>query len=170
MTTEKTLRGRAIKLLLIPLLLLLIPVIVVWMLCRFLIRVMILVTIWLTWSTQGVTMLIVYSNSPHWQKYFEKGLLPLVEPKSKVLNWSDHLTWPINIKMIAFYRFAGERDFNPMIIFFRPFRWPTTLRFFQPFRDAKHGKTKPLCNLEKNLSDRLCIPIDLKQFHPRKSV
>jgi len=82
-------------------------------------------------------MLTVYSNSPHWQDYFEKGLLPLVGRKTKVLNWSDHLTWPITFKTIVFSLYGGEKEYNPIVILFPPFRWPTTLRFYQPFRNAR---------------------------------
>jgi len=170
MGTEKTLKERLILLLLGLLVFLLIPVIIVWLLCRFIAHLVILAQVWLTWSTRGVSMLIVYSNSPHWQDYFEKGLLPLVGPKSKVLNWSEHLTWPINFKTIVFHCFAGERDFNPMIIFFRPFRWPKTLRFYQPFHDARHGKTKPLQKLEQELSILIDQQIILQQLYPRQSV
>ncbi len=69
-----------------------------------------------------------------------------------------------------FAAFKGEQEFNPMIIFFHPFRWPKELRFFQAFRDARHGKTKPLYKPEQELSVLINQPIDLEHLHPHTSV
>ncbi len=143
-----------------------------WMLGSFLIRLLLLLIVWISWTPRGISMLIVYSNSPYWQDYFEKGLLPLVGHKCKTLNWSERKAWPLEstFRRGVFGLFRGEKEYNPLILFFRPFRWPTKLRFYQPFRDARHGKYGPLCDTENELAVWLNQPIDLKQYHPRQSV
>ena len=145
------------------------PFVLLWIFGFFLLRVVVLFIVWTFWSPRGISMLVIYSNSPHWQDYFEKGLLPLVGRHSKVMNWSERSTWRLSLSKILFALFGGEREYNPMIILFTPFHWPTTLRFHQPFRDARHGKAEPLTNLEQKLTDWLNKPINLKKFHPRKS-
>ncbi|GIW83316.1 MAG: hypothetical protein KatS3mg105_5123 [Gemmatales bacterium] len=32
--------------------------------------------IWLCWCTRGLNVLLVYSNSPHWQEYIEAHIIP----------------------------------------------------------------------------------------------
>ena len=166
MTAEKTFKRLAFLWLLMPLLLL---YALVWLLCSSIIYLSVLVLVWLTWSPRGVSMLTVYSNSPHWQDYFEKGVLPSVKHESKVLNWSDRSTWPITFKTIVFAVFKGEKEYNPMIVLFTPFRWPKTLRFYQAFRDARHGREAPLRDLENELSLWIDQPLDLEEFHPCES-
>ena len=65
--------------------------------------------------------------------------------------------------------FDGQKEFNPRIILFSTFRWPTTLRFYQHFHDARHGTTRLLAKLENELRNWLNKPINLEQFHPRRS-
>jgi len=149
-----------------------IPLMLIGIIIPFLLRLIVLFMVWGTWSPRGFSMLIVYSNSPHWQDYFEKGLLPLVGRRAKVLNWSERKTWSLRLifGISVFGLFKGEKEYNPMILFFRPFHWPKRLRFYRPFHDGRHGKYGPLCDLENELADWLNQPIDLIQFHPRKSV
>ncbi len=166
-----TLTGRMIEFfftLLLPLFLLLV---LVWLLCRFTVRLVVLVLLWLTWSTRGISMLVVYSNSPHWQDYFEKGFLPIVGRKAKVVNWSDRSRWPLSstFKVSVFGLFKGEKEYNPMILFFRPLHWPKIFRFYRPFHDARHGKTASLQKLESELSILIDETISLEHLYPKKS-
>ena len=158
------------SLLLIVLCVLLAPVILLWFLPIFLFKVLALFLVWIWWSPRGITMLTVYSNSPHWQHYFEDGLLPMIQQHTLILNWSERLKWSMSLRWFAFAAFKGEREFNPMVLYFRPFRWPQTLRYYQPFRDARHAKIDPLLAIEAKLAEWIKLPIDLQRFHPRSSV
>jgi len=173
MNADQTWKDSVKQWLVIPLVALLLvvlaPVVLLWLLGSFLLRLLTLFVVWIVWSSCGVSMLVVYSNSPHWQDYFEKGLLPLVGRHAKVLNWSERKAWPFSLKMVVFNFFKGNGHENPIIFLFKPFRWPTKLHFYQSFRDARHGKYGPLCDLENELADWLHQPVDLIQFHPRKS-
>jgi hypothetical protein len=44
----------------------------------------------------------------------------------------------------VFYYFGGRREFNPLAVVFHPWRRGKTFRFFQPFRELKHGKPEAL--------------------------
>ena len=44
--------------------------------------------------------------------------------------------------------FGGWREFNPLAVVFRPFRRTRTFRFWQPFRDFKHGHPEALHRME----------------------
>ena len=148
----------------------LLPIVLLWILGAFLLRLLTLSLVWINWSPCGISMLVVYSNSPHWQTYFEEGLLPLLGRQTMVLNWSGRKTWPMSLKSIVFSLFKGGGHENPIIIRLTPFRWPTVQQFYRPFHDARHGKHKPLCDLENELADWLNQPVDLIQFHPRPPV
>ena len=67
-----------------------------------------------------------------------------------VLVW---LWWigPRQLKLSSFLfrRFAGNYEFNPIAVVFERFRLAKAYRFWQPFRDLKHGNPEALRNLEE---------------------
>ena len=141
---------------------LLLPAILLWVLVRFLAQTSVLLAVWMWWLPRGRDTLVVYSMSPHWKEYFEADLIPLIERRSLILNWSDRSKWStLDLRVLAFRAFAGEHSFNPMVISFKPFRWPERFRFFEPFKEYKHGKDQPLQQLEEYLGRRLGVSIPL---------
>ncbi|MFH1267504.1 MAG: hypothetical protein ABIK89_17410 [Planctomycetota bacterium] len=128
-----------------PLLLASLPVILV---AYLLLTVLLHVLAWLVWNSRGIELLYVYSNSPHWQEYIEQNILPRLPSGAIVLNWSERRKWRFNLPTVAFRHFGGYREFNPMALVFRPFRWVKIFRFFKPFRDFKHGKPDALHKME----------------------
>lgn len=105
--------------------------------------------IWIRWSRAGTRVLFVYSNSPVWQSYIENNIVPRLPPKSVVLNWSERRTWPRCSLAVAVFRFfGGRREFNPLAVVVEPFCWGRTFRFWQAFRDAKHGNHTALNRVE----------------------
>jgi hypothetical protein len=94
-------------------------------------------------------VLFVYSDSPNWKEYVEANILPKLPEDAAVLNWSHRASWPrFNISVMLFRRFAGEREFNPIGLVFERFRLVGRYRFWQPFRDAKHGHPTSLHLME----------------------
>ena len=69
-----------------------------------------------TWGAQRKDVLIVYSNSPHWQRYIEEKWLPRWGHRAVVLNWSERNQWTASgrTEVALFRAFAGEREFNPL--------------------------------------------------------
>ena len=94
----------------------------------------------------GRFVLFVYSDSPNWKDYIEANILPRIKEHTVTLNWSKRREWeevsPFEAKI--FYHWAGEEEFNPMAIILPPGGEVKEVRFWQAFRDFKHGKDKAL--------------------------
>lgn len=122
--------------------------------------------------------LLIYSNSPNWQAYIEQEWIPRLEGRLVVLNWSERARWREDFPLESrIFRQLGDREFNPAAIIFRPptpgrrfRRWLRAIReldalkmlapyesssdivrFFQPFRDYKHGRDHTLRAAERTL-------------------
>jgi hypothetical protein len=150
---------------------LLVALALIWTVGSFLFSLLVLASVWLSWSWRGKDLLVIYSDSPLWKDYFESGLLPRLSNRAKVLNWSDRSKWQLlSLKRMVFSHFAGEKDFNPMLLQILPFRWPKRIRFHRAFHDSKHGKHEALIKLEAELSSLLKQPIELTAYHPCSSV
>jgi hypothetical protein len=134
------------------LLLVLLPLVVLLLSARLLYAVVLQLIIWLVWCSRGRNVLLVSSESPIWHDYIETHILPRLPQSTTLLNWSERSRWnPFSLPFIAFRFFGGDREFNPMVIVFRPFRWAKTFRFWRAFRDYKHGKHRSLEDLEREM-------------------
>ena len=112
--------------------------------------------IWACWCTRGVNVLLVYSDSPNWHEYFKANIIPRLPASAVVINWSERRNWKRwSLPTIAARFFGGTREFNPMVVVFRPLHWANTYRFWKPFMDYKHGMAKPLHALETELFNDL---------------
>ena len=111
--------------------------------------------IWTWWYLRGRDILFVYSDSPIWREHVEQHILPYLGERAVVLNWSHRKRWRISIARLAFHYFGGSREFNPLAVVFRPMRRTRTFRFWQPFRDFKHGRPEALRKLEHDSSRSL---------------
>ena len=110
-----------------------------------------------TWRSQGKDLLIVYSDSPHWQSYIRERWLPKWGHRAVVLNWSERQRWRRSRTPEAalFRAFAGTREFNPLGIVV-PERGPASVvRFWLAFRDFKHGREQSLRLKEEELERAL---------------
>ena len=167
---NKSIRSSLVRSLFLVLLVLLLPFFLLLGILWFLVCVVVLALVWLTWLPRGRDLLLVYSNSPHWQQYFEAGLLPQIADRAEILNWSERTTWPAaSLRTVAFHLFAGAKEYNPLILSFAPLHWPRRVRFYQAFRDLRHGDASTLNSVERQLSDMLNQPIDLNEFHTQPS-
>lgn len=109
--------------------------------------------VWMLWLPRGRDILLVYSDSPIWREYMTTQVLPLVRQRALVLNWSERKRWPwLSLQVSVFHSFGGGREFNPLVIVFRPCARATLFRFWQPFQDLKHGYREPVERLTKELS------------------
>lgn len=129
----------------IPIIVILIPIALFVVLTWLLHGIALNVLVWLCWCTRGRHVLLVYSDSPIWHDYIEEKILPRLPTTTVVLNWSQRRTWHwYSLPVLVFRYFGGSREFNPMVVAFRPLRWTRTFRFWQPFKDYKHGKPRAL--------------------------
>src|SRR5579863_4878812 len=77
--------------------------------------------IWFSWLTRGRDILFVYSDSPVWRDYMLSEMLPMVEGRAVVLNWSERSAWKWwSLRVLAFRLFAGTKAFNLLLVVFRP--------------------------------------------------
>lgn len=142
-----------VLLLAVPVLLVLVPLL---LLAWFVYAVILQLVIWICWCSRGVRVLVVYSESPYWQEYFEQEMIPRLQGSAVVLNWSLRRKWRrISLAVRAFHLFGGQRNFNPMVVVFRPFRWARAFRFYKAFQDHKHGKIDGVRRVEAELFEYL---------------
>lgn len=114
--------------------------------------------VWTLWLTRGKDILFVYSDSPIWQEYMTTEILPRVRSRAIVLNWSERNKWSWWwLRVQAFRLFGGNREFNPMVVWFRPFRRAQTFRFLRPFEDWKHGYKEPVERLTQGMLSALSV-------------
>ena len=109
------------------------------------------------WGALGRDVLLVYSNSPNWQTHAEQSWLPRWGDRAVVLNWSDRRLWPRHSPAVQLFRVcSGDREFNPLGIVVPPAgRKVHIVRFWQAFRDHKHGKLETLSRAEAELDRHL---------------
>jgi hypothetical protein len=95
-------------------------------------------------------LLVVYSDSPNWKAHFESHLLPAIAERSVVLNYSQRATWSrtAHLESSVWQHWAGDHSNNPCVIAFPPSGQPEVIRFYEAFRDFKHGKPEQLVAAE----------------------
>ena len=136
----------------VAIVLVLLPLVPLLVVTYFAYAVVLQMVIWTCWSPRGVNVLLVYSDSPNWHGYIETNIIPRLPSSTVSINWSDRRNWKwFSLPVMAARFFGGSCEFNPMIVVFRPFHWAKTYRFWQPFKDYKHGKPEPLHALETKL-------------------
>lgn len=120
------------------------------------------ILVWMLWCTRGKDILFVYSDSPIWQDYVEQFILPRIESRSVVLNWSDRRHWlnRFSLPALLFRHLGGNREFNPLAVYFRPLRPHRTFRFWQAFTNRKHGQPETLKQVESDFY--ACIGLDAR--------
>jgi hypothetical protein len=136
----------AIKIIFIFICILLLPIILIAAIIYYSWSLILSIAMWIFWNLRGRDVLFVYSNSPVWSDYIEQKILPNISGRAIVLNWSERKQWKPSLAVLVFKRFSGTREFNPIAIVFRPFRLHKIFRFYEEFKDFKHGKTE---NLER---------------------
>ena len=83
--------------------------------------------------------------------YIEERFMPRLRERAVVLNWSRRKRWRTSLGSLAFSHFGPYREFNPLVVVFRPFGRTRLFQFWQPFRDFKHGRPEALLALEREM-------------------
>ena len=111
------------------------------------------------WGGEGKRLLLVYSNSPHWQAYIEERWLPRLQQLAVVINWSERARWSEHHPLEAeiFRAVTGDREFNPVAIIIPKKGNVRVIRFWKAFRDYKHGKDQALRRAEAELEASLSV-------------
>jgi hypothetical protein len=115
-------------------------------------RALLYLLVWALWLPRGKDILFVYSDSPIWHEYMATQVLPLVQERSVVLNWSERKKWSrLSLGVAVFHHFGGAGDFNPLVVWFRPLRLAREFRFWSAFKDWKRGYKEPVERLRQEL-------------------
>lgn len=141
----------------IALLILLLPVIlplaILGLALFFINRAAIYLLVWVWWLPREKDVLYVSSASPIWKDYMDAEIFPLVAERAVALNWSSRRNWPKwSFSAHVFRSFAGRRNFNPLVILFRPSRGANIFRFWPSFKERKHGDAASLEQLRRDLT------------------
>lgn len=143
------------KTLLTCLIIILSPILMVAVLLYLLWGAILYLAIWLT-SKKNVVV-FVYSNSPTWKDYIETEILPYIQARAVILNWSERRNWGPSLPVLALRYFGGYRNFNPIALIFRPFRFVRTFRFYKAFQRFKHGDPGEVEKIRRDLFEALEI-------------
>jgi hypothetical protein len=138
-----------------PLLLVVLPLVAVGFVLWLAAAIVLQLIVWVAWCSRGRYALVVYSNSPIWQEYFEQLVLPAVGGRGEVLNWSERKQWSYSLPVALFRFFGGTREFNPLAIVFQPLAWPRRFPFYRPFQAFKHGRPEEVERMRRELFELL---------------
>jgi hypothetical protein len=115
-------------------------------------RALLYLLVWALWLPRGKDILFVYSDSPIWHDYMATQVLPLVQERSVVLNWSERKRWSRwSLGVAVFHHFGGAGEFNPLVVVFQPLRLARVFRFWSAFKDWKRGYKEPVERLRQEL-------------------
>jgi hypothetical protein len=153
---ESATRRIAVMALVVVLLPIIIPFAAVVLVLYWLHKMALYGLIWLLWLPKGKDVLLVLSDSPIWHDYMTTQVVPLVQTRAVILNWSERHKWSKwSFSVHVFRSFGGTNEFNPMVAVFRPFRRARLFRFWSAFKDWKRGDTEPVARLREELSQSL---------------
>jgi hypothetical protein len=145
--------GIALLIFLLPIIL---PIAIVVLVLYHLNKAAVYLLVWALWLPQGKDVLYMSSNSPVWKEYMDTEILPLITKRAVILDWSARSKWPkLSFSVHVFRAFGGRREFNPMIVLFRPFRAAQIFRFFRAFKDRKHGDSSSLDQIRRDFNQSL---------------
>lgn len=148
---------KVLKFTLIVLLLpIILPLAIVGLVLSILNTAVVYLLVWVWWLPSGRDVLYVSSDSPIWKDYMETEIFPLVAERAIVLSWSARSRWPKWSFAVRVFRIFGRgRNFNPMVVLFRPFRRARIFRFLPAFEDRKHGNSASIERLRRDLIQAL---------------
>ena len=99
-------------------------------------------------------LLIVLTDSPHWQPYIEEHWVGRWGERAVVFNRSR--PWETNQPEARLWNAVkGVQEHTPLAVVVRDVRRPRVIRFFKAFRDFKHGKEAALRAKEEELVSAL---------------
>jgi hypothetical protein len=148
-TRKQWLRDAIIVVLFLPLI---VPLVVIALVLHWSHRFTLYLLVWALWLPKGKDFLVVCSDSPIWREYMTTEVLPLLEDRAIVLNWSERKRWPrFSLRVLVFRSFGGGREFNPLVVFFKPYCRARIFRFWNPFKDWKRGDKEPVQRLSQEI-------------------
>jgi hypothetical protein len=154
-------RARIVMVAQITLFVLLLPLIILVLFFFILYQASLYPLIWCLWLPKGKDVLFISSNSPIWEDYMRDQVFPLVASRAVTLNWSERKHWPRwSLARHFFGLYVGNREFNPLVVVFRPLRRAAFFRFYVPLKARKHGDPDPAESLRRELAEYLGTEVE----------
>jgi hypothetical protein len=141
-----------------------------WLNVRFIRRPRLLRKVKNEWISQNKYILFVYSDNELWKAYAENHIIPKIESRAVILNWSRRKEW-IHSNSLAAQLFRnyhwgrewiwrnrvrmGGQEYNHLAMIFKPWNKPKIISFWKAFKDYEFGKDEKLKAVENELYDSL---------------
>ncbi|MGE0133249.1 MAG: hypothetical protein AB7U82_34665 [Blastocatellales bacterium] len=129
------------------------PFLLLYGLAVLLMRIYVRMRIYMKWPPNKY-ILFVYTQSEHWSPYIEQKILPSISDHAVVINRTTQQQWK---KEFALEKRAIELwadiEANPIALVFKPYKKVKAFRFYEAFRDFKHGKESKLNTLCQEFYD-----------------
>jgi hypothetical protein len=108
---------------------------------------------WMRHGRKGKPVLFVYSDSSNWKDHVETRILPRIEARSVILNWSKRRQWEgdRSLEMKLFEQWAGPGEFVPTAILCPIFGEVKVFRLWPSSQNPKHGKDRLLKDAQQAL-------------------
>lgn len=98
----------------------------------------------IAWPPQKF-VLLAYTQSHLWAPYIERELLPTIAEHCIVVDRSrDDWKHRFRVECKALSFWGGRRSYNPIAIVVRPWYRVQVFRFYEAFKDLKHGEPAAL--------------------------
>jgi hypothetical protein len=128
-----------IVVLLCALILVIAPLAIIFYLLR---SVCLRIAIWSSWCTRGKDVLFVYSDSTIWQDYIEGRILPYLDERAVILNWSQRKRWSNLLSKMHFATLAVIANSIRLRLFSARLAAPTFSGFGSHFTTLSTGIQK----------------------------
>jgi hypothetical protein len=100
----------------------------------------------------GKFVLLAYTESELWAPYIEKELLPQIEQHCVVVNRSrENWKRQFHAEQRALSFWGGWRAYNPIAVVLRPWGRVRVFRFYEPFKELRHGDRSSLETMSRDL-------------------
>jgi hypothetical protein len=119
-------------------------------------RTLVNLSVWWLWCRRGKDVFYMSSQSPVWREYMETHILPLVQERAVIVDWTERRELErFSLKAAVARSYSREKEFNPIVVLFRPFHMRREFRFHGAFREYKHGKPEKVEVLRTELIEAL---------------
>jgi hypothetical protein len=96
--------------------------------------------VWSTWAGSGARVFATTSDSPVWNWHFSDTVLSRLPKDAVIVNWSERRLWRANSASArVFNHFLGTRAHTPAVVVFRPWSRAKVFRFYEAYKEHKHG-------------------------------
>jgi hypothetical protein len=100
----------------------------------------------------GKFVLFAYTESQLWAPYIEAELLPQIDEHCVVVNRSrENWKREFSAERGALSFWGGWRSYNPIAVVLRPWGRVRVFRFYEPFKELKHGRASALESVSSEL-------------------